>query len=63
MRRVQHRYVDPLDHVWITCLEAVGLRLRRVPGAYATTDGAGELTIAPQGELDLTTDSKPPAAP
>lgn len=52
MRTVRHRYVDPLDHVWITCLEAVGLHLVRVPGAYATTDGRGELAIAPQGELD-----------
>ncbi len=52
MRAVRHRYVDPLDHVWIACLEAVGLRLRRVPGAYATTDGRGELTIALAAELD-----------
>ena len=52
MREITHRYEDPLDRVWITCAERIGLRLARVPGAYATTDGRGTLTIAPPGELD-----------
>jgi hypothetical protein len=52
VRRIQHRYLDPLDRLWVACLEAVGLTLRRVPGAYATTDGSGALFIAPAGELD-----------
>lgn len=52
MRAIHHRYVDPLDQLWIDCLSALGFRLRREPGAYATTDGQGTLTIAVDEELD-----------
>lgn len=52
MRTIRHRYVDPLDQVWIDALGALGFRLRREPGAYATTDGKGTLTIAVDDELD-----------
>ncbi|AKF07367.1 YkgJ family cysteine cluster protein [Sandaracinus amylolyticus] len=52
MRAVTHRYEDPLDRVWITCAERIGLRVVRLEGAYATTDGRGTLAIATPPELD-----------
>ncbi len=52
MRRITHRYVAPLDQLWIECLGALGFTLKREPGAYATTDGKGTLTIAVDAELD-----------
>lgn len=52
MREITHRYEDPLDRIWRTCAERVGLRVERTPGAYATTDGRGTLAIAVDEELD-----------
>lgn len=52
VRPIHHRYVDPLDQIWIECLHAFGFRLKREAGAYATTDGRGTLTIAIDAELD-----------
>ena len=52
MRTVLHRYEDPLDRIWLSCAERVGLNVVRVPGAFASTDGRGNLFIATQGELD-----------
>lgn len=52
MRRITHRYVAPLDQLWIDCLGALGFALKREAGAYATTDGKGTLTIAIDAELD-----------
>ena len=51
-RAVTHRYEDPLDRIWISCAEKVGLRVVRDPGAFATTDGAGTLAIATKEGLD-----------
>ena len=51
-REITHRYEDALDRIWIGCAERVGLRIARAPGAYATTDGKGTLTIAIDEELD-----------
>lgn len=52
MRRIRSRYEDPLDAIWTACAARLGLRLRRAPGAYATTDGRGTLRIAPDEDLD-----------
>lgn len=52
MRTIHARYEDPLDRLWLTCAERVGLRVMREPGAYASTDGKGTLTIAVPEELD-----------
>jgi hypothetical protein len=52
MRTIHTRYEDPLDRLWITCAERVGLGLVREAGAYASTDGRGTLTLAPPEELD-----------
>lgn len=51
-RTVDARYVDPLDHIWLTAAAELGLKVRRSVQGYATTDGAGGLSIAPQEELD-----------
>ena len=52
MRTIHARYEDPLDRLWITCAERVGLSLVREAGAYASTDGRGTLRIAIPAELD-----------
>ena len=51
-RRVEHRYADPLDRVWIGCAERVGLRITRDPEAFATFDGRGTLALATPEALD-----------
>ncbi len=51
-RTVDARYVDPLDHIWLTAATELGLRVRRSTQGYATTDGRGGLAIAPAEELD-----------
>jgi hypothetical protein len=52
MRSIDARYVDPLDHIWLSAAAKLGLRIERSPLGYATTDGKGTLTIAPPAELD-----------
>jgi hypothetical protein len=51
-RPIFARYVDPLAHIWLSAAKELGLRVDRHPRGYATTDGQGQLTIAPDGELD-----------
>lgn len=51
-RSVSARYVDPLAHIWLSAASELGLRIARDPRGYATTDGKGQLTIAPDEELD-----------
>lgn len=52
MRRVTCRYDDPLDRVWLTAAERVGLRVRRSADAFASTDGRGTLIIGSAETLD-----------
>jgi hypothetical protein len=51
-RPVDARYVDPLDHIWLTAAAELGLTVRRSPLGYATTDGKGCLMIAPAEDFD-----------
>jgi hypothetical protein len=51
-RPVTAHYVDPLSHIWLTAASELGLTVRRSLHGYATTDGNGNLSIAPDGELD-----------
>jgi Fe-S-cluster containining protein len=51
-RQVTHRYVDPLSEIWLATAARLGLRVRRVADAYASTDGAGEMAIATDEALD-----------
>lgn len=47
-----HRYVDPLDQIWLAAADAIGLRVSRNPEVFASTDGAGSMHIAPGNALD-----------
>lgn len=51
-RQIAHRYVDPLSEIWLATAARLGLRVRRVADAYASTDGAGTLSIAEEAALD-----------
>ncbi len=52
MRSVTHRYVDPLDAVWLAAASRIGLRVARSPDVYASTDGKGVLVIGAAETLD-----------
>ena len=51
-REVSRRYEDPLDRIWVSVAERIGLRIRRTAEAYATTDGRGTLWIGAPETLD-----------
>lgn len=51
-RQVEVRYSDPLDDIWRTTAERLGLTLDETPAAYATTDGKGRLSIGSRETLD-----------
>lgn len=46
------RYEDPLDAIWLATARALGLRVRRSPEAYASTDGRGTLVLGEEASLD-----------
>ena len=52
VRAPTHRYEDPLDRIWVTCAERVGLRVNRAADVYASTDGKGTLTVSRDDGLD-----------
>lgn len=52
MRTVRHRYVDPLDAVWLAAARGFGLRVERSPEVYASTDGRGLLLLGTDETLD-----------
>jgi hypothetical protein len=47
-----HRYVDPLDRIWVTAARRIGLRVRRGPEAYASATGDGTLLLSDSSALD-----------
>jgi hypothetical protein len=51
-RSAKHRYVDPLDHLWLATAQKLGLNVRRSTEVYAATDGRETLTIANADALD-----------
>ncbi|MCB9563411.1 MAG: YkgJ family cysteine cluster protein [Kofleriaceae bacterium] len=51
-RAIHHRYVDPLAQIWLDAAARVGLRVVRADDAYASSDGAGTLTIGGDASLD-----------
>ena len=51
-RPITHRYVDPVDVVWLTTARRLGLQVRRSPQVYAATDGHGLLEIGDRDTLD-----------
>lgn len=52
MRAVRHRYSDPLDQIWSSTAQRVGLRLVRSSEVYASTDGRGTLELGEPETLD-----------
>jgi hypothetical protein len=51
-RQVHHRYVDPLDQVWLATARRIGLRIERSGEVYASTDGGGTLRLGTHATLD-----------
>ncbi len=51
-RRVEARYVDPLDVIWCEVARRLGMSVVRDDAAYASWDGSGTLTIATGAEMD-----------
>ena len=51
-RRITHRYVDPLDAIWLQAAHAMGLRVERDPEVFAATDGRGTLRLGTPETLD-----------
>ncbi|MDH5493715.1 MAG: hypothetical protein OEY14_17305 [Myxococcales bacterium] len=52
MRPITHRYVDPLDAIWVAAARRVGLEVRRSSDVHAATDGRGLLWIGTPEILD-----------
>ncbi len=52
MRVSTRRYVDPLDAIWLVTIAKVGFRVERSADVYASTDGAGVLTLGDAATLD-----------
>jgi hypothetical protein len=51
-RAITHRYADPLDLVWLSAAERLGMRVVRSSDAYASWDGDRTLTLAEGAALD-----------
>ena len=51
-RKPKHRYLDPLDAVWLTAAARVGFAVERSHEVYAATDGRGTLWIGTPETLD-----------
>jgi hypothetical protein len=51
-RQVHHRYVDPLDQIWLATARRIGLHIERAGDVYAATDGRGTLRIGTHATLD-----------
>ncbi|MBT8469475.1 MAG: hypothetical protein KJN97_12080 [Deltaproteobacteria bacterium] len=45
-------YLDPLDAIWLTVADRIGFRVERSAEVYASTDGAGLMTIGDPSTLD-----------
>lgn len=49
---MHHRYVDPLDAIWLAMARGFGLRVLRSSEVYASTDGKGTLVLGSPETLD-----------
>ena len=52
VRRIEHRYADPLDAIWIATARRIGLAIERGDDVYASTDGRRTLRIGAPPTLD-----------
>lgn len=51
-RPIRSRYQDPVDVVWYATARRLGLRVRRNPAIFSSTDGTGLLELGPRSTLD-----------
>lgn len=51
-RAVTHRYLDPVDEIWLATAKKLGFEVRRSDAAYASYDGSGVITIAISAAFD-----------
>jgi hypothetical protein len=51
-RPITHRYVDPLDVVWLAAAQRMGFRVVRAEDVYAASDGRGTIHIGAPDTLD-----------
>jgi hypothetical protein len=51
-RRIDARYDDPLDLIWLACARAVGIRVERSEDVYASFDGQTTLTLSTREHFD-----------
>lgn len=51
-RPVHHRYLDPLDRIWITTADRIGLKVRRSDAVYAATEPDRTLHLGNPVHLD-----------
>ena len=52
MRTIRHRYIDPLDQIWLAAARRIGLEIERSDEVYASTDGRGTLRLGTPTTLD-----------
>lgn len=51
-RQISARYRDPLEEIWRRAASAIGLSVARSASTYASTDGAGTVTLSDREGLD-----------
>ncbi len=52
VRTAHHRYLDPLDQIWLATAQRIGLTVERGDDVYASTDGRRTLRIGSPPTLD-----------
>ncbi len=51
-RPIRHRYLDPLELIWVRAADRMGVRVLRDPELFAGTDGEGNLSLGTPETLD-----------
>jgi Fe-S-cluster containining protein len=51
-RRVEHRYSDPLDLIWLECARRCGFTIARSPEVYASFDGHRTIHLSTDDDFD-----------
>lgn len=52
MRTISLSYVDPLDAIWLTAAQAMGIKVVRSADSYASYDGHGTLSLSDPSGMD-----------
>jgi hypothetical protein len=45
-------YIDPIEQIWIACIQRLGMKLVRSDAVYASWDGVDTLTVCTPAEFD-----------